>query len=256
MKRGLALRESKKVSIMTVFLASGLGIVGIFIWLFAELSEELLHHELTSFDNGVVNLFKEIETSTIDRLYLVITELGSVWFVTTLSIFLVAFLAIKLKDRWGILFFLLSVGGSGALTWLLKQLYQRGRPSINQDIDAIGYSFPSGHSMGSLVFYGFIAYLVLRSNRSRVMKYISVIGLSGLIILIGTSRIYLGAHFPSDVLAGYFAGMVWLTLCLMGLEWVQWQNKSRLQSVSILKNVMIKSYTAGRDGLKKVGPRE
>ena len=242
--------ENKKAGFPVLILLVGLGIVSLFIWLFAELAEELLENELKSFDNSVLSFFEAIETSALDTFYIIITEMGSVWFLTTLSVILIGLLWIKTKDKWGILFFVIAVGGSGLLTWLLKQFYGRGRPSINEEIDAIGFSFPSGHSMGSLVFYGFIAYFIVRSSQKKVVKILSLVVLGILIILIGTSRIYLGAHFPSDVLAGFIAGTIWLILCLLALEWVQWQSNSHVRPVHAVRKFLASSYRAGK---KKIG---
>ncbi|TAA73360.1 phosphatase PAP2 family protein [Planococcus salinarum] len=242
--------ESKKVGLPVLLVLTGLGIASLFVWLFAELAEEVLENEMKSFDNSIINFFEAIETSTLDIIYIGITELGSVWFLTTLSVLIILLLWFKAKDKWGILFFVIAVAGSGLLTWLLKQFYERGRPSINEDIDAIGFSFPSGHSMGSLVFYGFLAYLIARSSQKRAVKYLSLTVLGLLIILIGTSRIYLGAHFPSDVLAGFIAGTVWLLLCLLALEWVQWQSNSPVRPVHALRKFLIRIYKKGKQKVK------
>lgn len=242
--------ERKKASLPVLLVLTGLGIASLFVWLFAELAEEVLENEMKSFDNSIIGFFEAVETSTLDIIYIGITELGSVWFLTTLSVLIILLLWFKAKDKWGILFFVIAVGGSGLLTWLLKQFYERGRPSINEDIDAIGFSFPSGHSLGSLVFYGFVAYLITRSSQKRAVKYLSLTVLSLLIILIGTSRIYLGAHFPSDVLAGFIAGTVWLLLCLLALEWLQWQSNSPVRPVHALRNFLIRSYKTGKQKIK------
>src|SRR5690606_6000402 len=125
------------------------------------------------------------------------------WFLTVLSLIVLAILGVKMKDKWGVLFFIIAVGGGSLLTLLLKNVYDRQRPSVNAEIDAVGYSFPSGHSMGSLIFYGFVIYLVIRTHQRPWIQWLSVTLLGMLVLLIGASRIYLGAHFPSDVLAGY-----------------------------------------------------
>lgn len=243
--------ENKKAGFLALILLVGLGIAGFFVWLFSELAEELLENELQAFDNGVINFFKRVESSSLDTFYIFITELGSVWFLTTLSVLVIAWLWFKAKDKWGILFFIIAVGGSGALTWLLKQFYERGRPSINEEIDAIGFSFPSGHSLGSLVFYGFLIYLISRSSQNKALKWTAIVGLGILIVLIGTSRIYLGAHFPSDVVAGYIAGTIWLILCLLALEWMQWRSNSQVRPVHALRNVLISSFKSGRKKIKR-----
>lgn len=234
--------ENKKASFPALLLIIGLGVASIFVWLFAEIAEELLENELVSFDDAIISFFKTVQTSMLDSIYITITELGSVWFLTTMSVLVILLLWFKAKDKWGILFFIIAVGGSGLLTWILKHTYERGRPSINEEIDAIGFSFPSGHSMGSLIFYGFITYFILRSSQKRAIKYISLVGLGTLIILIGTSRIYLGAHYPSDVIAGYIAGTIWLILCLLALEWIQWQSNSQVRPVYALRNFLATTF--------------
>ncbi|WP_201596866.1 phosphatase PAP2 family protein [Psychrobacter vallis] len=234
--------ENKKVGFLAIILTIGLGIAGLFIWLFSELAEEVLENELRKFDNRIIDFFESIKTPTLDGIYFLITEMGSVWFLTSLSVLVVLWLWFKVKDKWGVFFFIIAMGGNGALNWILKQVYERGRPSINEAIDAIGFSFPSGHSMGSLVFYGFIFYLVVRSAQKKSMKIMAFIFLGTLILLIGMSRIYLGAHFPSDVIAGFLAGTVWLILCLLALEWIQWQSHNQVPPVRALRKLLISNY--------------
>ncbi|MDE0582549.1 phosphatase PAP2 family protein [Planococcus sp. A6] len=248
---GIMDEGNKKAGLPVLLLLTGLGIASLFVWFFAELAEELLENELKSFDNSVISFFEIIETSALDVFYITITEMGSVWFLTLLSVVLIGLLWIKEKDKWGILFFIIAVGGSGLLTWLLKQFYGRGRPSINEEIDAIGFSFPSGHSMGALVFYGFVLYFIVRSSQKEAVKifWSSVLGM--LIILIGTSRIYLGAHFPSDVLAGFIAGTIWLILCLLALEWVQWQSNSQVKPVRAVRNFLASCYRSGKKKIER-----
>lgn len=151
-----------------------------------------------------------------------------------------------MKDKWGMLFFAIAVGGGSLLTLLLKNVYDRQRPSINAEIDAVGYSFPSGHSMGSLIFYGFVIYLVVRTHQRRWIQWLTVTLLGMLVLLIGSSRIYLGAHFPSDVLAGYAAGLIWLILSLIALEWIQWHSRSPVPPVQALRKLLGPLYRTVR----------
>ncbi|MFC3419114.1 phosphatase PAP2 family protein [Salinicoccus hispanicus] len=229
----------------------GLGIAIFFLWLFAELSDELLEKELQRFDNMIISSFESIAAPALDNIYIVITELGSVWLLAVLSVIVILCLWIKSKDKWGILLFIIAMGGGALLTSLLKQVYGRSRPSINEAIDATGFSFPSGHSLGALVFYGFVAYFIIRSSRKRAVKILTLTISALLIILIGTSRIYLGAHFPSDVLAGYSVGTVWLLLCLLSLEWVQWQSHSKVGTVHALRIFLKNTYEKARQKIKR-----
>ncbi|EGA90603.1 phosphoesterase PA-phosphatase related protein [Planococcus donghaensis MPA1U2] len=231
-------KNEKLAGLAFLLLLGGLGLASLFIVLFAELAEEVMDQEVSLFDDFIINGIQASSSTTMDTIMFVFTEMGSVWFLTLSSIIILLVLGVKMKDKWGVLFFIIAVGGGSLLTLLLKNLYLRERPSINEEIDAIGYSFPSGHSMGSLIFYGFVMYLVIRTRQRPWIQWTAVTVLSLLIITIGTSRIYLGAHFPSDVLAGYIAGLIWLMLNLTALEWIQWHSKSPVPPVHALRQLL------------------
>ena len=109
--------------------------------------------------------------------------------------------------------------GGGALDWALKTIFRRNRPSFPDPfIHMLGYSFPSGHSMGSLIGYGMLAYLVAHSVRRRGIDLLVAACAGVLVLAIGFSRLYLGAHYLSDVLAGFAAGIVWLAANIIALE--------------------------------------
>ncbi|WP_088006916.1 phosphatase PAP2 family protein [Indiicoccus explosivorum] len=220
-------KDTKKKITPAVLLLTGIAIAAGLIVLFAELAEEVLEKSFRSFDQAIIDQFAAWDSPALDYVMIFITELGSVWFLTVLSLAVVGYLWFKKHDRWTILYFIIAIAGSGILTWILKQFYQRERPSINPDIDAIGFSFPSGHSMGSLVFYGFLAYLVIRGPQKAGMKWLLVGAAAILALLIGSSRVYLSAHFPSDVLAGQLSGAIWLLLCIMALEWTKYRRGSK-----------------------------
>lgn len=231
-------KNEKVAGLAFLLLLGGLGIAALFILLFAELAEEVMEKEFGLFDRGVIALIEAGSSQTMDHVMFIFTEMGSAWFLTLSSVIVLAVLGFKMKDKWGMLFFIIAVGGGSLLTLLLKNLYVRERPSINAEIDALGYSFPSGHSMGSLIFYGFVMYLVIRTRQRPWLQWVTVAVLGGLIIAIGLSRIYLGAHFPSDVLAGYIAGAIWLILSLVALEWIQWHSRSPVPPVHALRKLL------------------
>lgn len=217
--------KAKNLILPILLVLTGLGISIVFINLFAELAEDMLESEVERFDSAIIRFFNHIASDTLGNIMFVFTELGSLWFLTMFSVIMMSILWWKKKDKWSIFFFIIGIGGGGLLTKLLKYYYGRERPSINEEIDAIGYSFPSGHSMGSLIFYGFMTYFIFRSTPiSKKVKGL-IAGISAvLIVLIGISRIYLGAHYPSDVIAGHLAGAIWLILCLLALEYVKWRS--------------------------------
>lgn len=100
----------------------------------------------------------------------------------------------------------------GGINQLIKFIIRRPRPIVNRIIEEKGFSFPSGHTMGSMAFYGFIIYLVYKKIDNKKIKWILIISLSIFTFLIGVSRIILGVHYTTDVLAGFFLTISYLTL--------------------------------------------
>ncbi|WP_235988977.1 phosphatase PAP2 family protein [Aquibacillus kalidii] len=230
-------QQLKKTGFPTLLVVIGLGIISMFTYLFIEIGEELLETEIKSFDSSIINFLKTIETDNLDQIMIIVTELGSVWFLTSMSILVIILLWFRGKDKWGIAAFVAANAGGALITKILKEFYDRGRPSINPEIDAIGFSFPSGHSMGSFIFYGFVIYLIFRSRRSLHFKWCFSIVSGSLIFLIGFSRIYLGAHYPSDVIAGFLAGATWMLLCILALEWIEWQINYHIRPFHIIRKL-------------------
>lgn len=149
-----------------------------------------------------------------------ITYLGDDNVLIALSVAIAAILLIKrhalLASLW-----VFTLLGNGLLIRLLKDLFQRTRP-VHDHGYAIetGYSFPSGHAAGSLVFYGMLAYVLLVLAPPRWHRRI-VAAAAGMIVLIGASRVALQVHFLSDVCAGYALGLGWLALCIGASEFLR-----------------------------------
>lgn len=230
--------KAKNIILPILLVLTGLGTSIIFIFLFAELAEDMIETEVKIFDDKIIEFFHHIASDTLGQIMFIFTELGSIWIVTILSLLLILVLWWKKKDKWGILFFIIGIGGGGLLTKLLKYYYGRERPSINEEIDAIGYSFPSGHSMGSLIFYGFLTYFMIRSAYSKKLKVAALFLCGLLVVSIGISRIYLGAHYPSDVIAGYLAGAIWLILCILALEYVKWRSVRSVKPIKAFRKYL------------------
>lgn len=99
-----------------------------------------------------------------------------------------------------------------ALNFVLKAIVQRPRPDGFRLVAESGYSFPSGHSMVSMAFYGLVVWMVWRYEKDRWLKIFLMIAFSLVIVMVGISRIYLGVHYASDVIAGFCVSIVWLML--------------------------------------------
>jgi undecaprenyl-diphosphatase len=125
--------------------------------------------------------------------------------------------------RWVFLgSWLAAVAGSAVLNHLLKVLFARPRPHFEHPLLVeTSYSFPSGHAMESFVVYGMLAYFAVLALRSWESRVAAVFGAALLVVLIGFSRMYLGVHYLSDVLAGYAAGGVWLSALITGTETIR-----------------------------------
>lgn len=137
-----------------------------------------------------------------------ITNFGGAIYLIVISIIL--FIAIKNK-KIGVAIFA-NLGIAAMLNQILKRIVQRPRPEEFRIINESGYSFPSGHSMVSMAFYGFIIYLVYKNIKNKYLKWTLITFLGILIVSIGMSRIYLGVHYTSDVIAGFLISISYLII--------------------------------------------
>ena len=134
-------------------------------------------------------------------------------------------LVISIRNRRIGLSIIANLGIITGLNLLLKQIVQRPRPTEYRIIDETGYSFPSEHSMVSMAFYGFLIYLIYKYVKNQYLKIGLITFLSILIISIGISRIYLGVHYTSDVMAGFCISVSYLVLYVSSVSnWIKASN--------------------------------
>lgn len=171
--------------------------------------QDLLNKEIDKLDVAGYNMVSEyLISDNLTPIAKAITQLGGAIFLIGLSITL----AIIIKNKKiGILIWV-NIAISTLLNQILKYIIQRPRPTEFRIIDERGYSFPSGHSMVSATFYGFLIYLICKNVKNKYLKYSLITMLIILILLIGTSRIYLGVHYTSDVLAGFLIAISYLII--------------------------------------------
>ncbi|MCM3732875.1 phosphatase PAP2 family protein [Fictibacillus nanhaiensis] len=210
-----------------IYILAGLMLSFFSLNMFFELSEDLMEQERFRFDQVIIQYVSNIRTGTITEVMKFITFLGGKTILTLLLIGSMIWLIVKRKNYWGAIFYIIAVAGGGLLNLGLKHWFGRIRPE-NSLIVEQGFSYPSGHAMGSLIYYGFLGYLLVRSQRGKSIKVSLSMAFIALILLIGFSRIYLGVHYPSDVLAGFSAGTVWLLLCIGGRESIRAYKKRTL----------------------------
>ncbi|MGY2048583.1 phosphatase PAP2 family protein [Methylobacterium sp. JK268] len=142
-----------------------------------------------------------------------ITAFGSVFGIVYVTVSVVIYIAVTRRGR-AALFVAAAVGGGNLLSTLLKLYYQRPRPDlVPHGMETFTASFPSGHATLSAVTYLTLAILLARISKGRRVKALVIALGVATTLLVGTSRVYLGVHWPSDVLAGWCVGAAWAALC-------------------------------------------
>lgn len=176
---------------------------------FLALAEEVFHQEIMNGDivgyDIVSKLFKFNVSTPIAKF---ITNFGGAIFVISLTIILF----FVIKDKKIGISIITNLGIVTILNQIIKFIMQRPRPTEFRIIEETGYSFPSGHSMVSLAFYGYLIYLIYKYINNKHLKRTLIIILSVLICIIGVSRIYLGVHYTSDVLGGFLISFSYLII--------------------------------------------
>lgn len=182
---------------------------------FLYLAEDVFNKEIMK---GDIIGYKIISTFLISDFMTpiakVITNLGSAVFLIALTIILI----IVIKNKKIGLSIFLNLSFVTILNQLLKRILQRPRPNEFRIIEETGYSFPSGHSMVSMAFYGYLIYLIYKYVKNKYIKWGLITLLSILIVSIGTSRIYLGVHYTSDVLGGFLIAVSYLIIYISGVN--------------------------------------
>lgn len=194
----------------------GLGLAIFSLWLFAKIADGVLENETKNFDTQILLSIHQWHNPWLDKIMLAITFIGQPFVSMFVCIGLFIFL-FRRQQRAEALTLAIAFLGVSILNIVLKDVFARARPVLWQRlVDPRFYSFPSGHAMVSMVIYSFIAYLfITQYNHWRNQIAATTILM---IILVGFSRLYLGVHWPTDVIAGYAAGFVWLVACTLGLE--------------------------------------
>lgn len=196
--------------------------------IFTNFADELIGDELFKFDQMVIDSVLLLVSPKLTVIMKFFTFLGSSK-VVPIILFFSCVLMVFNKKKWEATFLLFGVAGGVLFNELLKEIFHRQRPTLHRIIEENGYSFPSGHSMVSFILYGMLCMFIITFLFNRAMKII-IVGITAFIIfMIGLSRVYLGVHYPSDVLAGFAAGSIWLIICLLGLQAVKNYRKKKVK---------------------------
>ncbi len=204
---------------------AALGGIALAAFVFVRLASEISEGDTRAFDTGILLALRRagdaahpigprwLEAATVD-----VTALGGGTVLTMVSLAVIGFLLTG--RRWSrALFVTFAVVGSVVLNALLKLEYARPRPELVAHlVNVTSTSFPSGHAMNSAGVYLTLGVLMARAVQGRRLK-LYLVGMAALLtLLIGASRVYLGVHYPTDVLAGWTAGAAWAALCWLVAE--------------------------------------
>jgi membrane-associated phospholipid phosphatase len=173
---------------------------------------------IVQFDAAIVAWLAAHRVAVLTTVMLAITQLNSLTAVAAWSLVFGAALA-RMREWYWMLTLGLAVGGGMALNALLKLAFERARPKMEDPLLILDtYSFPSGHTASATVFYGVLAAFLVSRTWRRDFRTAIVATAMAAVALVGFSRIYLGAHYPSDVVAAMCSSTAWLALCLNGVH--------------------------------------
>lgn len=190
------------------------------VWLFLEIADLVMEHKTIGFDQYVLYALRQSENLSIPvgPAWLVnavrdITALGGYTVLTLLTVLVGLYLGLKCRFDL-LLLTMATITGGAVVSSGLKVFFARERPEhIEHLVDVTTKSFPSGHAMLSTVVYLTLAILLTRATSRNSIKLLFLCSAMLLSLLVGTSRVYLGVHFPTDVFAGWVAGLVWVVFC-------------------------------------------
>ena len=199
--------------VITVFIALIVVVVGINI--FIELTETLKSDLLADYDHQITEYVISFRSPALTEYFIFITHVGDVYGYAVVLI-LLTIMSIFVFKHWKYTFQIVFVLLLSALSNLiLKRFVDRARPGIEHMVSVETLSYPSGHAMSAMAFYGFLMFLFYRFKINIFLKIGVILLLALLIFSIGLSRIYLGVHFPSDIAGGYIAGFIWVVFCVL-----------------------------------------
>ncbi len=186
-------------------------------WIFIFICIIILLILIANVKDADIKKFDEKGYYLISKYFVLYTKTPAAVFITSfantiwlIGLSIVLFILIKNKKTGALI--CINLGLSALVNYILKLILKRPRPTENLLMIESGYSFPSGHSMVSMAFYGFLIYLTYKNIKNKYLKFAIITLLTMLIICIGVSRIYLGVHYTSDVIAGFLVGIIYLVL--------------------------------------------
>lgn len=209
-------------------------VLGLFLGallLFVNMVRRVFFLHNNRFDDKVFNYLQNHVSDENNQVMLFFTYLGRHEFLIPANLVLIAYFLFIKKHRWYSIKVPAIALSSLALMFGLKHLFDRDRPLIPLLEEARGLSFPSGHALMSVTFYGLLIYIVFKGFKNKPLKWTFISLLLLLILIIGFSRIYLRVHYASDVIAGFCVGLLWLVICVWVLNRLEQFSKKEVNPV-------------------------
>jgi undecaprenyl-diphosphatase len=195
---------------------------------FLAIAKYIFLDEKQSFDQAVFDLFQPFVTDGITKVMLFLSVIGNYQVMIAANVLLICYFLFIRKHRWYSIKIPAISLSSLLLMFLLKTLFNRPRPLIPLMEPARGLSFPSGHAMMSVTFFGLLIYFIYRKELNPKVKTIIISLLVLFILSIGISRVYLRVHYASDVIAGLCMGVIWLTIAIHVLNRIELYSKREI----------------------------
>ncbi|MBS4214402.1 MULTISPECIES: phosphatase PAP2 family protein [Neobacillus] len=186
---------------------------------FALMATLIEAHKIVQFDSTIISSVQGLESPALTAIMKFFTFIGSTKIVVILSLLIIFFLYKVLHHRLELILFIAVIAGTPIINSILKSIFHRARPEFHRLIEIGGYSFPSGHAMNAFSVYGILAFLLWRHIATRTGRILLIIFSTIMILMIGISRIYLGVHYPSDIIGGYFASGFWMATAIWFFQW-------------------------------------
>ncbi|WP_318618310.1 phosphatase PAP2 family protein [Sporosarcina sp. YIM B06819] len=208
----------RKIS-FALILCIGLAITFIYI------ATTVGNNSIASFDTTAIAFVQGLEAPWLTAILKVFTTMGSGYVVVPMALLLVVILYFGLRARPQAWLLLIVVTGTPLFNSLLKLYFKRERPDIHRILDAHGFSFPSGHAMISFSLYAIIAFIAWGFIKTAMGRVMLLLFTAFMILTISISRIYLGVHYPSDIIGGFTISALWLTIVIT--IYTYWLDKKR-----------------------------
>lgn len=219
----VALLSVEIIIVTVLFVAAMLG--------FAYLVDRVFILDNYDIDQRMFGFMSQFVNETNNNIMLTITYLGTHYFLIPANLILIVYFLFIKPHKWHSIRIPAIAISSLLLMFLLKNIFGRARPLPPLLHEAQGMSFPSGHALMSVTFYGLVIYMIWLTKENRLLKIAMSVVLLGLILFIGLSRIYLRVHYTSDVIAGFCMGFLWLVISIWVAKRIEVYSKKKVDVV-------------------------